>query len=306
MTDDRTQGNTQQKGADVAQVKKLDIALIRLDKLVQMRALGEEEHVDGATVAEYLEAMESGSSFPPIVAFYDGEDYWLADGFHRLEAYQRLGKQKVDVEVYNGTKREAQLYAMQANLKHGLRATRADKQKAVLVLLQDEEWSKWSQEEIARRAGVAPTTVTNIRKRYGIEASAEKTYTKNGRVLSMKTDTIGKRQPEHKTKPDALQNGELPELDAKEKRKAEEFALRYGVSLELATYYQQAAKTKRQQDSIDRAQRQEQARLLKQKKVRALRRKAKALTTQELKALELARIVAQKLEADVDEVLAVL
>lgn len=290
----------------MAQVKKLDIGLIRQDRLVQMRALGEEEHVDGATVSEYLEAMESGSSFPPVVAFYDGEDYWLADGFHRLEAYQRLGRKKVDVEVYNGTKREAQLYAMQANIKHGLRATRADKQKAVLILLQDEEWSKWSQEEIARRAGVAPTTVANLRKRHGIEASTERTYTKDGRVHSMQTATIGKRATEREAKPATLQTRELPVLDSKEQAKAQEFALRYGVSLELATYYQKVAKTKRQQDSIDRAQRQEQARLLKQKKVRALRRKAKALTTQELEALELARKVAQKLEADVDEVLAIL
>jgi hypothetical protein len=39
----------------VAAVKKLDIDLLRLDKLVQMRALGDEAHVDSSVVEEQRE-----------------------------------------------------------------------------------------------------------------------------------------------------------------------------------------------------------------------------------------------------------
>lgn len=295
----------------MAVIKKLDIELIRLDKLVQMRALGEGAHVDSSVVEEYREAMELEAVFPPIVAYYDGVDYWLADGFHRIEAARSLKKKKLDVEVRKGTVRDAQLYAMQANLKHGARATRADKEKAVLFLLKDEEWSKWSQGDIAKQAGVAPSTVANIRQREGLEAPTERTYTKDGRVQTMKTKGIGKKPSAKKEEPKSgssstLQIGELPELDAKELKKAQDFADRYGVSLAEAQRFQQIAKKKRQQDAKERAERLELARKEKLKKVRALKKKTKALTKKELDALALAQRIAEKLEADVEDVIAVL
>lgn len=295
----------------MAVIKKLDIELIRLDKLVQMRALGDEAHVDSSVVEEYREAMELNAVFPPIVAYYDGVDYWLADGFHRIEAARSLKKKKLDVEVREGTVRDAQLYAMQANLKHGARATRADKEKAVLFLLKDEEWSKWSQGKIAAQAGVAPSTVANIRQREGLEAPTERTYTKDGRVQTMKTASIGKKPSAKKEEPKSsrsptLQIGELPELDAKELKKAQDFADRYGVSIAEAQRFQQVAKKKRQQDAKERAERLELARKEKLKKVRALKKKTKALTKKELDALALAQRIAEKLEADVEDVIAVL
>ena len=302
----------------MAAVKKLDIDLLRLDKLVQMRALGDEAHVDSSVVEEYREAMEAGAKFPPIVAYYDGADYWVADGFHRLEAARGLKKAKVDVEVREGTIRDAQLFAMQANLKHGARATRADKEKAVLVLLKDEVWGTWSQTEIAARAGVSISTVANIRARHGIEAPTERTYTREGKVQTMQTKSIGKKPTAAKEKASVakekqpvgsastIQIGELPELDAKEQRKAQDFADRYGVSLAEAERYQQVAKKKRQQDAIERAERLAQARIEKQKKQRALKRKAKTLTKKELEALALAQQVADKLGVDVEDVIAIL
>lgn len=299
------------KAKEVAVIKKLDIELIRLDKLVQMRALGDEAHVDSSVVEEYREAMELEAVFPPIVAYYDGVDYWLADGFHRIEAARSLKKKKLDVEVREGTVRDAQLYAMQANLKHGARATRADKEKAVLFLLRDEEWNAWSQEKIAKQAGVAPSTVANIRQREGIPAPAVKTYTKDGRVQTMKTASIGKKPSAKKEEPKSsssptLQIGELPELDAKELKKAQDFADRYGVSIAEALRFQQIAKKKRQQDAKERAERLELARKEKLKKVRALKKKTKALSKKELDALALAQRIAEKLEADVEDVIAVL
>ncbi len=291
-------------------MKKLDIDLLRLDRLVQMRALGEDAHVDSSVVAEYREAMEEGAAFPPVVAFYDGLDYWLADGFHRVEAARGLKRKKVDVEVREGTLRDAQLFAMQANLRHGARATRADKEKAVLVLLTDHEWCKWSQGEIAKRAGVAISTVANIRARHNLQAPTERTYTRGGQVHTMQTKGIGKKPAakakEEEPRSSALQIGELPELDTKEQRKAQEFADKYGVSLAEAERFQMIAKKKRLQDAQDRAERLAQARMLKQKKARALKRKTKALSKKELAALALVQQVALKLEADVEDLIAVI
>src|SRR4051794_37722693 len=38
------------------------------------------------TIAEYAERMEADDTFPPLVVYYDDENYWLADGHHRLAA----------------------------------------------------------------------------------------------------------------------------------------------------------------------------------------------------------------------------
>jgi hypothetical protein len=32
-----------------------------------------------------------GRNSPPVVVFYDGTSYWLADGFHRVKAAEQAG-----------------------------------------------------------------------------------------------------------------------------------------------------------------------------------------------------------------------
>lgn len=170
---------------------------IRIDGGTQARA-----GLDPATVAEYVEAMrdlcyvQNGlDRIPPIVVFHDGASYWLADGFHRLAAYKELQQQAspappsaIRAEVRQGTRRDAVLYAAGANADHGLRRTTADKERAVLALLEDEEWSQWSGREIARRCRVSHDFVRNVEERHhltGRASSARKTA--DGRTM----DTSG-------------------------------------------------------------------------------------------------------------------
>jgi hypothetical protein len=137
---------------------------IKTNGSTQMRA-----GLNADTVAEYREAMQENgwSDFPPIVTFYDGSIHWLADGFHRLAAWQSVGvsvgDSKVPAIVKTGGQRDAVLYAASANAVHGLRRTNADKRRAVEVLLRDEEWRQWSNYEIAKRCAVDEKTVRTIR-----------------------------------------------------------------------------------------------------------------------------------------------
>jgi hypothetical protein len=137
---------------------------IQTDGGTQMRAALNEE-----TVEEYRSYMaENGwGDFDPVVVYYDGAAYWLADGFHRIEAYRKVGVSVGDTLVpaivHAGARRDAILHAAGANARHGLRRTNADKRRAVEALLRDEEWGKWSNPEIARRCSVDEKTVRNIR-----------------------------------------------------------------------------------------------------------------------------------------------
>jgi len=51
------------------------------------------------TVAEkYAYAMTVlGAKFPPLDVFFDGTDYWLADGFHRHSAYKGFQAQTLGI-----------------------------------------------------------------------------------------------------------------------------------------------------------------------------------------------------------------
>jgi hypothetical protein len=138
---------------------RLAIRDIRRDGGTQMRAELSEEVIE-----EYTELLRQGVQFPPVVVVRDPEEnLWLADGFHRLAAAERAYWTHFPAEVFGGSVREARLYAIKANARHGLRRTNADKRKAVLVLLEDEEWRQWSDVRLAEAAAVSDRFVARIR-----------------------------------------------------------------------------------------------------------------------------------------------
>jgi hypothetical protein len=150
-------------------------------------------------VLEYVEDLKNGDSFPPVVVFYDGTDFWLCDGFHRVEAAFGSGLTEIAALVKQGTRRDAILYSVGANAKHGLRRSNADKRRAVMTLLEDGEWNQWSNMEISRRCCVDEKTVRNLRKSLTSDfpklENSERTYTtKHGTVATMNTANIGKSQ----------------------------------------------------------------------------------------------------------------
>lgn len=116
------------------------------------------------TVGEYANEMMDGAIFPPIILYHDGEDYWLADGFHRVEAARRVERADIEAEIREGSARDAILHGIGANAVHGIRRTQADKRRAVERLLTDAEWAKWSDRKIAQVAKVDHKTVGKIRR----------------------------------------------------------------------------------------------------------------------------------------------
>ncbi len=120
--------------------------------------------MDPSTVREYADEMAAGTAFPPVVVYHDGTDYWLGDGFHRVEAARKLEHETIDAEVRDGDARQAILHGIGSNASHGLRRTQADKRRAVERLLRDDEWSKWSNRKIGKAARVDHKTVEKHRR----------------------------------------------------------------------------------------------------------------------------------------------
>ena len=184
------------------QAELIPLNKIRSDGGTQMRAALNED-----TVKEYAEKFgisHAWGDFPPVVLFYDGTDYWVGDGFHRIEAYRlAVGGDPhttpVHAEVRAGSRRDAILFAAGANANHGLRRTNADKRRSVETLLRDDEWANWGDREIARACNVTHPFVAQIRKELSgnnYQIPTERTVTRGGTTYTQNVSNIGSNQPQ--------------------------------------------------------------------------------------------------------------
>ncbi len=62
--------------------------------------------IDWKHVKLLEEQMEDGKELEPVTVFYDGESYWLADGFHRWHAHRNQGKEAIAYVIHQGSRRE--------------------------------------------------------------------------------------------------------------------------------------------------------------------------------------------------------
>lgn len=167
--------------------QEIDIAKVQTDRATQSRAA-----MDNDTIAEYTEAWKNGEKFPPISVYWDGEFFWCDDGHHRTISAKLAGKTTINADVKDGTRRDAILASAGANARHGLKRSNADKRRAALILLNDEDWSKWSDRAIAEMVGVSNRFVSNIRNELSVQRSQmelpdqTRTVTRNGKTYEMK------------------------------------------------------------------------------------------------------------------------
>lgn len=100
-------------------VRELAIADIALDVKLQPR-----DDIDDELVAEYAEAIASGAIFPPVTIFAvkaDGRQM-LADGWHRLYAHRKAGRETIAAEIIPAeTFKDALRFSLKANARHGKR-----------------------------------------------------------------------------------------------------------------------------------------------------------------------------------------
>ena len=138
--------------------KTLSVDLLRIDGGTQNRLSINEDVVED--YAEIIAGCNGKWPFAPLDVFHDGTDYYVADGFHRTLGALRAKRSSVPCEIHKGTARDARVFGMTANDRHGLRMSRADKRACVEWLLENEQ--KLTQDEISHKAGVSKRLVQMI------------------------------------------------------------------------------------------------------------------------------------------------
>lgn len=140
----------------------LDINKIRIDCGTQVRSKIEDDRV-----LHYFELMSDGVVFPPVTVHFDGVEYYLTDGFHRYHAQNRLKRKQIEVREIKGTLRDGILFSKKANGTHGIPLSYTDRRQAAIDMLQDYEWDKWSDREIADHVNLSQPTVSKLRVEFG-------------------------------------------------------------------------------------------------------------------------------------------
>jgi len=201
----------------MSEIYKLQISTITVTGGTQART-----EINQSIVSEYSEALKTGTVFPPVIVFEDGASIWLADGFHRYHAHLHAGLSEIDCDVRIGTQRQAILFSLSANASHGLRRTNEDKRKSVMTLLNDPEWSSWSDNAIAKACCVHHSTVGDYRKSIlripqDAKPNEVRTVDRNGKTYEQNTANIGKTKQSEPIKQEIKTEKQVePEFDVEQ------------------------------------------------------------------------------------------
>ncbi len=142
---------------------ELDLNHIIIDPALQPRVSG----IDPDHVRSLQEASES---WPPLAVVRRGNASVLVDGYHRFAAAQNLGLATVPVRVVpSPADGDLHALAFALNAVHGRPLSLADRLAEAERLLSLQ--SEVSNMEVARRAGLSPTTVAAVRARLEDQAA---------------------------------------------------------------------------------------------------------------------------------------
>jgi hypothetical protein len=168
----------------------LDLRLIRRDGETQARVT-----MDQAVVNEYAALMKMGVEFPPVRVWFDGNTYWLSDGFQRSTAAQIVGAEAISAIILQGSLEDAQWDSYAANSSHGLRRTRSDVEAVTIRCLKHSKSSQLSNWEIARHLNISEPTIRRWRARVSTSDDVDTTRiaVRGGKAYSIQIANIGGR-----------------------------------------------------------------------------------------------------------------
>ena len=136
------------------QSQKVEIILladVKIDETVSVRA----NALDLDHVAQLGEAIDE---LPPVAIFLVDQSKVLVDGLHIFHVYAAAGRTEIpSIVVGTGTIADAQDFSDLANLRHGLRLTKAQRKEVALRL--HLRHPSWSARQVSRLMGIAHTTV---------------------------------------------------------------------------------------------------------------------------------------------------
>jgi len=155
---------------DLSALPVVEIELSRLSSVCSPRTSGEDpDHVETLLSAEW--------DLPPILVHRP--TMRVIDGLHRLKAARVRGDTKIQARFIDGTESDAFVLAVEANIRHGLPLSLADRKRAAVQIIGTHP--QWSDRRVASATGISAGTVADLRKRGG-EGGNEARIGRDGRI----------------------------------------------------------------------------------------------------------------------------
>ncbi|MEV5124714.1 ParB N-terminal domain-containing protein [Streptomyces decoyicus] len=165
---------------DIVALPVVEIELSRLSSASSPRTSGEDpEHVETLLSAE--------GELPPILVHRP--TMRVVDGLHRLKAARLRGDTKIVARFVDGTETDAFVLAVEANIRHGLPLSLADRKRAAVHIIGTHP--QWSDRRVALATGLSAGTVADLRRRSG-DSGTEARIGRDGRIRP--ADGSGRRR----------------------------------------------------------------------------------------------------------------
>jgi hypothetical protein len=150
----RNAGISNISGRQVPKVS--EIATVPISSL----APGISPRTHGESKAHVARLAEVESALPPLLV--DRRTMQVIDGMHRLKAAMLKGRDTIEVAFFEGTAADAFLCAVEANMRHGLPLSFADRKAAAARIISSHP--HMSDRALAEFTGLSAKTVAEIRR----------------------------------------------------------------------------------------------------------------------------------------------
>ncbi|MFI2242573.1 ParB/RepB/Spo0J family partition protein [Streptomyces chrestomyceticus] len=121
---------------------------------------GDSPRLTGEDKGHVLRLAAIEGALPPILV--DRRTMCVIDGLHRLMAASLKGQKDIDVRFFDGSREEAFLKSVEANVEHGLPLSQADRTAAALRILKSHP--TMADRAIAKSTGLGARTVAQLRR----------------------------------------------------------------------------------------------------------------------------------------------
>jgi len=107
-------------------IDESNIDLVEIDQITKDPSFQVRNSLSEPQIKRYMEVLRTGGALPPIKVAVVEKMLILVDGWHRLAAFEALGKRNVPVEFITASKKEVGWLAAEANLTHGVPLKRGE------------------------------------------------------------------------------------------------------------------------------------------------------------------------------------
>ncbi|MGW1605879.1 ParB/RepB/Spo0J family partition protein [Streptomyces eurythermus] len=165
---------------DIISLPVVEVELSCLSSISSPRTSGEDpEHIETLLSTE--------GNLPPILVHRP--TMRVVDGRHRLKVAQLRGDTKIVARLVDGTESDAFVLAVEANIRHGLPLSLADRKRAAVHIIRT--YPQWSDRRVASVTGISASTVADLRRRAG-DSGTEARIGRDGRIRP--ADGSGRRR----------------------------------------------------------------------------------------------------------------